>query len=107
MNAGALGPPWSRRHLMGMRTILFAMAILGFVQPAVAACYTSGVGDVPTQLAAQTAQLLCQQDELKAMGDAQFRQLQLEAQLRQQQILLEEQLKFERQMAALSASANP
>ena len=92
---------------MGMRTILFAMAILGIVQPALAACYTSGVGDVPTQLAAQTAQLLCQEEELKAMGDAQFRQLQLDAQLHQQQILLEQQLKFEQQMAAFTAAATP
>jgi hypothetical protein len=102
-----LGTPYSARHLSVMRQFFLAAAFAVSASPALALCYSPAVGDVPTQLAAQTAQLLCEHDELKAMGDAQFRQLQLEGQLKQQQILLEEQLRFEQQMAALSASINP
>ena len=90
-----------------MRSLLLAATFAVFASPAMASCYSTAAGDVPTQIANQTAVMLCQQDELRAEGDANFAQLQLEAQLKDQQILLEEQLKFQQQMAALNASLNP
>jgi hypothetical protein len=99
-----LGTPHSTRHLLSMRSLLFAALFAVFASPAFAVCISTAAGDVPSQIAGQTAVMLCQQNELKAAGDVQFAQLQLQAQLNQQQILLEEQLKFQQQMATLNTS---
>ena len=71
-----------------MRPLLVA-AFAVLATPALAYCPAPvAVGSVPEQIADQTAALICQQNELRAFSEAQSRQLQLDAQLREQQICL-------------------
>lgn len=85
-----------------MRSLL-AVLLIAVATPVFAACAPPvAVGTVPEQISNQTAALICQQGELKAMSDAQARQLQLDAQLHQQQIMLEQELKMQQQLAALN-----
>ena len=99
----ALGTPESAVHLSDMRLLLAAI-IVAFATPAFASCAPPvAVGTVPEQISNQTAALICQQGELKSLSDAQSRQRDLEAQLQQQRIMLEQELKMQQQLAALNA----
>lgn len=87
-----------------MRSIVILLLVAFAATPAVAACAPPvAVGTVPEQISNQTAALICQQGELKAMADAQSRQLQLDAELNQQRIMLEQELKMQQQLSALNA----
>jgi hypothetical protein len=84
--------------------LLIAAFFVALAMPAFASCAPPvAVGSVPEQIDNQTAALICQQGELKAVSDAQSRQLQIEAELQQQRIMLEQELKIQQQLVALNA----
>jgi len=88
-----------------MRSLLLAAVLAAFASPALASCYAVAVGTVPEELASQTNALLCQQREMQQDAAAQFRQVQIDAQLQAQRELLEEQLLLQQQQQL--ATLNP
>jgi len=91
-----------------MRPYLLATLFATLASPAFAFCaQPAAVGTVPEEIAAQTDALICQQNELKSMADAQAREVQLQSQLQTQQIEIEQELKLEQQQQLTALNFAP
>ena len=81
-----------------MRPSVIALLFIALASPVFAFCAPpAAVGPVPDEIAAQTDALICQQNDLEAMADAQARDTQLQSELQSQQIQIEAELRAQQQ----------